>query len=78
MGEDEAIFRFVPVQELSAGRHFDAEIGVFVCSVVKLSHRDFVIMISERGIVMVHMAILRWVQQYTPEFEKRWKRYLPG
>ena len=30
---------------------------------------------SERGIIMAHPTILRWVQHYTPEFEKRWKRF---
>jgi transposase-like protein len=32
-------------------------------------------MMSERGIDMAQTTILRWVQHYTPEFEKRWKRY---
>jgi transposase-like protein len=32
-------------------------------------------MMSERGIRVAHTTILRWVQHYTPEFEKRWKRY---
>ena len=41
----------------------------------KLSYRDLVSMMSERGIRLAHTTILRWVQHYTPEFEKRWKRY---
>src|SRR5207248_3518374 len=32
-------------------------------------------MMAERGIVLVHTTILRWVQRYVPEFEKRWNRY---
>ena len=32
-------------------------------------------MMSERGIRLAHTTILRWVQHYTPEFEKRWQRY---
>ena len=32
-------------------------------------------MMNERGIRLAHTTILRWVQHYTPEFEKRWKRY---
>jgi len=32
-------------------------------------------MMSERGIGIAHTTILRWVQHYTPEFEKRWERY---
>jgi transposase-like protein len=30
---------------------------------------------GERGIGLVHTTILRWVQHYTPEFEKRWSRF---
>ena len=32
-------------------------------------------MMNERGVGLAHTTILRWVQHYTPEFEKRWKRY---
>jgi transposase-like protein len=32
-------------------------------------------MMSERGSGIAHTTIPRWVQHYTPEFEKRWKRY---
>ena len=52
MGEDEGMSRFVPVGELFAGRHFDAEI-VLLCVrwylSFKLSYRDLVSMMSERG-----------------------------
>ena len=41
----------------------------------KLSSRDLVQMMTERGIVVAHTTILRWVQRYVPEFEKRWSRY---
>jgi len=27
------------------------------------------------GIALAHTTILRWVQRYVPEFEKRWSRY---
>jgi transposase-like protein len=30
---------------------------------------------AERGIAVSHTTILRWVQRYVPEFEKRWNRY---
>jgi transposase-like protein len=36
----------------------------------KLSTRDLVEMIADRGAILVHTAILRWVQRYVPEFEK--------
>ncbi len=32
-------------------------------------------MMGERGIELEHSTILRWVQRYVPEFEKRWSRY---
>ena len=32
-------------------------------------------MMAERGIVLTHTTILRWVQQYGPEFQKRWDRF---
>ena len=70
--------QLVPVEELFKGRHFDQEIIVLCVRwylSYKLSYRDLVAMMGERGIGLAHTTILRWVQQYTPEFEKRWKRY---
>ncbi|MDQ2947465.1 MAG: IS6 family transposase [Acidobacteriota bacterium] len=70
--------RFVPVEELFKGRHFDQEIVVLCVRwylSFKLSYRDLVAMMCERGIGLAHTTILRWVQHYTPEFEKRWQRY---
>jgi transposase-like protein len=32
-------------------------------------------MMSERGIALAHTTILRWVQRYVPEFEKRRSQY---
>ena len=32
-------------------------------------------MMGERGLGLAHTTILRWVQHYTPEFEKRWSRF---
>ncbi len=40
----------------------------------KLSYRDLAEMIAERGVSVAPSTILRWVQHYTPEFEKRWNR----
>jgi transposase-like protein len=70
--------RFVPVEELFKGRHFDQEIVVLCVRwylSFKLSYRDLVAMMGERGIELAHTTILRWVQHYTPEFERRWKRF---
>ena len=41
----------------------------------KLSLRDLVEMMAERGLSLAHTTIMRWVQHYTPEFEKRWHRH---
>src|SRR5260370_36089914 len=65
-------------QDLFKGRHFDQEI-IILCVrwyiTFKLSFRDLVQMMAERGITLSHTTILRWVQQYVPEFEKRWNHY---
>jgi transposase-like protein len=65
-------------QDLFKGRHFDHEVIVLCVRwylSFKLSSRDLVQMMAERGIALAHTAILRWVQRYVPEFEKRWSRY---
>jgi len=65
-------------QELFKGRYFDQEIIVLCVRwylTFKLSSRDLVQMMAERGITLTHTTILRWVQRYVPEFEKRWSRY---
>jgi transposase-like protein len=65
-------------KDLFKGRHFDQEIIVLCVRwylTFKLSSRDLVQMMAERGIALARATILRWVQQYVPDFEKRWKRY---
>jgi transposase-like protein len=32
-------------------------------------------MMAERGIALAHTTILRWVQRYVPDFEKRWNQH---
>lgn len=41
----------------------------------RLSNRDLVAMMAERGVYDSHTTILRWVLRYIPEFERRWARY---
>jgi len=70
--------RFLAVEALFTGRHFDRQIIILCVSwyaSFKLSFRDLVIMMADRGISLARTTILRWVQHYLPEFEKRWKRY---
>src|SRR5208337_3398667 len=60
------------------GRHFDQEIIVLCVRwylTFKLSSRDLVQMMAERGIGLAHTTILRWVQRFVPDFEKRWNQY---
>lgn len=40
-----------------------------------LSYRDLSAMMAERNITVSHTTILRWVQCYVPEFERRWARF---
>jgi len=66
------------LEELFSGRHFDREI-IILCVRwylrYKLSLRDLVEMMAERGLSLAHTTILRWVRRYTPEFVKRWNRF---
>ena len=64
--------------DLFKGRHFDQQVIVLCVRwylSYKLSSRDLVDMMAERGIELAHTTILRWVQRYVPEFEQRWSRY---
>ena len=66
------------VDDLFKGRHFDGEI-ITLCVRwylrYKLSLRDLVEMMAERGLSLAHTTIMRWIQRYAPEFEKRWNRF---
>jgi transposase-like protein len=44
----------------------------------RLSYRDLVEMMAERGVILSHSTILRWVQRYVPEFERRWSCHARG
>ncbi|MEJ8852848.1 IS6 family transposase, partial [Variovorax rhizosphaerae] len=60
------------------GRHFEREIIVLCVRWYlrfKLSLRDLVEMMAERGLALAHTTIMRWVQRFVPEFEKRWNRF---
>src|SRR5256714_6899766 len=67
-----------PSSALFHGRHFDRSI-IILCVrwyiTYKLSYRDLVELMAERGVDVSHTTILRWVQHYVPEFAKRWSRY---
>jgi transposase-like protein len=62
-------------------RQFDAEIIVLCVRwyvTYKLSYRDLVETMTERGLNLAHTTVLRWVQHYVPEFQKRWYRLRKG
>ena len=70
--------QFLSLDELFEGRHFDREIIVLCVRWYlrfKLSFRDLVEMMAERGLSMAHTTIMRWVHHYAPEFERRWNRF---
>ena len=59
-------------------RQFDTEIIVLCVRwyiTYRLSYRDLVAMMAERGVPISHTTIMRWVLRYVPEFEKRWNRF---
>jgi len=56
----------------STGHRFVREL---VHGTFKLSLRDLVIIMADRGISVTHTTILRWVLRYVREFEKRSWRY---
>jgi transposase-like protein len=66
------------MSDMFKGRHFEQEI-IILCVRwylrYKLSYRDLVEMMAERGLPIAHTTILRWVQRYAPEFDKRWSRF---
>src|SRR5271166_5349008 len=69
---------FPSLDELFEGRHFDREIIVLCVRWYlrfKLSFRDLVEMMAERGLSLAHTTIMRWVHHYAPEFERRWNRF---
>src|SRR5437762_14339212 len=61
-----------------AKRQFDTEIIVLCVRwyiTYRLSYRDLVEMMTERGVIVSRTTIMRWVIRYVPEFEKRWNRF---
>jgi len=66
------------VDELFSWRHFDREV-IILCVRwylrFKLSYRDQVEMMAERGLNLSHTTIPRWVRRDTPQFIKRWNLF---
>ena len=64
--------------QLFKGRHFERE-TIILCVRwylrFKLSFRDLVEMMAERGLSLAHTTIMRWVQRFVPAFENRWNHF---
>ena len=65
--------KFQSMAELFKGRHFERETVRWYLR-FKLSFRDLVEMMAESGLGLAHPTIMRWVQRFVSEFEKRWNR----
>ena len=62
--------------DINKGRHFSKEviaIAVRWYVAYALSYRDIEELMDERGLKVDHSALLRWVERYAPEYEKRFR-----
>jgi transposase-like protein len=44
------------------------------CIFYRLSYRDLVSLMAQRGVAVSHTTIMRWVLNYVAEYERRWAR----
>jgi transposase, IS6 family len=61
-------------QDIFAGRHFPPDVILWAVRWYlryALSSRDVEEMLKERGVIVDHATIARWVAVYGPELEKR-------
>ena len=69
----------MPPSEPFKWRHFQSDLillNVRWYLRYSLSYRDLEEMMRERGVAVDHTTIYRWVQAYSPELNKRCRRYL--
>ena len=70
--------RAVPKDIIYRRRRFDSDV-IELCVrwylTYRLSYRDLVAMMADRGVVVTHTTIMRWVFRYVPEYERRWSRF---
>jgi transposase-like protein len=60
-------------------KHYESEIIVLCVRwylKYSLSYRNLEEMMNERGLTLDHTTIMRWVHQYSPEINKRIRKYL--
>jgi transposase-like protein len=69
----------IRLDKLFKGRQFEREI-IILCVRwylrFKLSFRDLVEMMAERGLSLAHTTIMRWLQGFAPEFARRWNHFV--
>ena len=69
------------VEELFEGRHFDREV-IILCVRwylrYKLSLRDLVEMMAERGLSLAHTTIMRWVRRLRTGVRQALESFCPG
>jgi transposase-like protein len=56
------------------GRQFTAEVILWAVRwylMFPISYRDLELMLADRGVIIAHTTIFRWIQAYAPELEKR-------
>ena len=61
------------------GRHFTSEVIVWALRwylAFPISYRDLAAMLSDRGVMVDHTILFRWVQAYAAKLEQRVRRHL--
>lgn len=61
------------------GRHFTSEVILWALRwylAFPISDRDLALMLSDRGVVVDHTTLFRWVQAYAAKLEQRVRRHL--
>jgi len=61
------------------GRHFTGEVILWAVRwylMFPISYRDLELMLADRGVVVDHTTIFRWIQTYAAELEKRLRPHL--
>lgn len=67
------------MQDLFKYKHFETEfilLNVHWYLKYALGYRNLAEIMAERGLNVAHTTITRWVHQYSPEIEKRARKYL--
>lgn len=65
---------FLSLNEFFNGRHFGRDVLALCVKWdlrFRISHSDVVEIMAERGVSMVYTTIMRWVNHYVSEFERR-------